>query len=56
MAKIAAAKEPAKKEKNTIHMMIPIFLSCPQTAQVRKVRMPSEIKSMLNIAMTVKHT
>jgi hypothetical protein len=56
MAKIAAAAEPAKKAKNTVHMRIPIFVSRPQTAQVRKVRMPSEMKSMLSISKTVKYS
>jgi hypothetical protein len=55
-AKMSVAAEPAKKAKNTVHMRIPIFLSRPQTAQVREVRMPSEIKCMLNIYMAVKHS
>ena len=55
MAKISPAAVPAKKAKNTIHMRTPIFVSRPQTAQVRRVRMPSEI-NMLKKAVTVKHS
>jgi hypothetical protein len=54
-AKMLVTAEPVQKAKNTVHMRIPI-LSRPQTAQVRKVRMPSEIKCTLNISMTVKHS
>ena len=55
IAKISDAAEPAKKAKNTIHMRIPIFVSSPQTAQVRRVRLPSEI-NMLNKTMTIEHS
>jgi hypothetical protein len=56
MAKMSAAAEPAKKAKYTVHMRMPIFVSRLQTVQVRRVRMPSEIKSVLNTIITVKHT
>ena len=58
MDTIPAPAERARKTKNTVHMRIPIFVSRPgrpQTAQVRKVRMPSEI-NMPNMPMTVKHS
>ena len=55
MAKISDAAEPAKKAKNTVHMRIPIFVSRPQTAQVRKVRMPSDTNKR-NRPMTVKYS
>jgi hypothetical protein len=39
--------EVAVMRINTVPIMIPIFLSNLQTAQVRKVRMPSDMTDML---------